>query len=76
MYYYDGQAYETEADVPDFGSIEFLRSEGPRRQYQAKQADFAKLPKYVHSGSECIMIDSGNVYVFSEKRNAWEPLGG
>lgn len=77
MVYYDGQVYESETDIPDFGSIECTAvTDYNKRQYQALQADLIKLPKYVSTGSTCIMIDTGNVYVFSAKRQSWEPLGG
>lgn len=59
MIVYDGQEYETQSDIPDFGSIKCISNEGKKRQYLLKEADSDKLAliTYVGDGSTARVVD-------------------
>jgi len=72
----DGQVYEREQDVPEFGSIECVGVDGQSnvRQYQCLSADVSKLNQfltYPASGSTCLVLDTSQMYVFSKSSETW-----
>lgn len=70
---YDGQFYNSEADIPDLGSIECISSDGLIREYRGLSADVSKLPKYdgLATGSSCLMQDTGDYYEYNSKTKTW-----
>ena len=72
--FYDGEYYDSQADVPDLGSWEYTC--GPydkRRSYQGLSADVAKLPKYddLATGSSAYCVDNGALYMFNANSKTW-----
>lgn len=71
---YDGVTYKKGDTIPDLGSIGCIESQGMLRKYTGLQADVAKLPTYVLDGSSCIMVDSGNYYVYESGSWVLHPI--
>lgn len=72
--FFDGEYYNTQADVPDLGSWEYTC--GPydkRRSYQGLSADVSKLPKYddLLTGSSALCVDTGDVYLYQKGIKTW-----
>ena len=72
--FFDGEYYDSQADVPDLGSWEYIC--GPydkRRSYQGLSADVAKLPKYddLLTGSSALCVDTGDVYLYHKGTKNW-----
>lgn len=72
----DGHVYPDALAVPDFGSIENIKVNGAQRDYIGLEADFGKLPTYddLGGGSTCMMLDSGNVYMYLSYNKTWYML--
>ena len=71
---YDGVNYKKGDTIPDLGSIGCIEAQGMLRKYTGLQADVAKLPTYVLDGSSCIMVDSGNYYVYESGSWVLHPI--
>lgn len=60
----DGQVYEPGQELPDLGSLDCVHtSEYNVRDYVGLSTDADKLPSYTASGSSCLMVDTGELYV-------------
>lgn len=70
----DGQKYNAGEEVPDMGSIICVESKGNIRSYNALSSDANKLPKYVETGSSCLMLDTGDFYKFERTTQKWYKL--
>lgn len=70
----DGITYKKGDTIPDFGSIGCVKAKGMLRKYTGLQADYDKLPTYVSDGSSCIMVDSGNLYIFESGEWVLHPI--
>ena len=65
--FFDGEYYDTQADVPDLGSWEATcEPYAKRRSYQGLSTDVAKLPKYddLLTGSNALCVDTGDIYIY------------
>lgn len=82
----DGIWYSKKSDAPDLRSLTCVDKHGPNemiRSYRGLQTDFSKLPKYdkagitklsLMTGSECIMCDTGNLYLYSATNKTWNQI--
>lgn len=72
--WFDGHEYENEKDIPDFGSIENVGSDGNRRYYSGLSVDMpAKLPKYddLATDSSAKALDNGEFYYYHAPSKTW-----
>lgn len=68
----DGNYYDDWGDTPDLGSIRCVSTEkNGVRHYQCLSSDIAKLPDYAIVGSDCLVVDTSEVYV---KHDQWRKL--
>jgi hypothetical protein len=64
----DGRHYDSWDSAPDLGSIKCVSTEANgRRHYQCLSADVSKLPTYAMTGSDCVVCDTGDVYIKHEE---------
>lgn len=70
----DGVLYEVGEEIWDLGSLECTNANGMKRDYQGFSKDLDKLPHYVDSGSTALFLDTGDVYVYHKKSDAWVKL--
>ena len=73
MYFYDGQRYDSQADVPDLGSWECVQTDGGKRTYWGLSKDINKLPKYddLRTGSKAVCLDTGSCYAYHAHTKEW-----
>ena len=72
--YVDGVWYENIENAPDMGSIKCTGTDGSDhmiRSYMGMSKDADKMPTYVRTGSSCLMIDTGAMYLFEETTKQW-----
>ena len=67
----DGVWYEDISQAPDLGSVRCVRNEGMIRHYNGLSNDEEKLPHYVETGSTCLMVDTGDLYIFEKMSDTW-----
>lgn len=67
----DGKTYLPGEEIPDLGSITCVESRGMIRSYEGLSKDVDKLPKYVESGSSCLMVDTGDYYKYEKYTETW-----
>ena len=67
--YVDGVWYDNIENAPEMGSIKCTGTDGSDhmiRSYMGMSKDADKMPTYVRTGSSCLMIDTGAMYLFEE----------
>jgi len=72
--YVDGVWYDNIENAPDMGSIKCTGTDGSDhmiRSYMGMSKDADKMPTYVRTGSSCLMIDTGAMYLFEETTKQW-----
>lgn len=74
MVWYDGQKYETEADIWQLGSLVCTSKTGDVRHYEGLSKDAARLPHYCGTGSSCFMMDTGDYYKYHQETDTWYKL--
>ena len=68
----DENSYRSWEDTPELGSIRRVSTEkNGVAHYQCLSADIGKLPDYAIIGSDCLVIDTSEVYV---KHDQWRKL--
>lgn len=76
----DGEAYISEADIFDLGTLECVDVKaGNIRYYNALDNGddnyiLKHAPHYVGGGSQIFCLDSGNVWKFHKKSDTWYKL--
>ena len=73
----DGQTYQPGQEVPDMGSISCINAKGNIRKYVGLSKDIDKLPKYedLGSGSSCLFVDTGGLYIYESTSKSWYEIG-
>ncbi len=72
--YVDGVWYDNIENAPEMGSIKCTGTDGSDhmiRSYMGMSKDADKMPTYVRTGSSCLMIDTGAMYLFEETTKQW-----
>ena len=72
--YVDGVWYDNIENAPYMGSIKCTGTDGSDhmiRSYMGMSKDADKMPTYVRTGSSCLMIDTGAMYLFEETTKQW-----
>lgn len=68
----DGQWYDAGDEIWDLGSFEAVGACGKKRHYNGFSKDVGKLPHYASGGSTAFCLDTGALYIYHGKTDAWK----
>lgn len=70
----DGIHYYPGDEIWELGSLECVAIDGGKRKYHGFSSDISKLPNYVDAGSTCLMLDTGDFYIFHGIEKPWNRI--